>query len=74
VLCPQNNRFYGCREVSQNPLMYEPLPFDDIDWLSGDGEQTEIDWNAGDGEQSEIDRLSGNVEQSSAEWHDGDPF
>ena len=44
VLCPDNNRFYGCREVSQNPLMYQPLDFDDNDWLANDGEQAEIDW------------------------------
>ena len=47
VLCPDNNRFYGCREVSQNPLMYQPLDFDDNDWLANDGEQTEINWQDG---------------------------
>ena len=47
VLCPQNNRFYGCRETGQNPLMYQPLDFDNTDWLANDGEQTEIEWQDG---------------------------
>jgi twinkle protein len=44
VLCPDNKRFYGCREVGQDPLMYQPIEFDDTDWLSNDGEQTELDF------------------------------
>ena len=47
VLCPDNKRFYGCKEISHDPLLYEPLPFDDNDWLSDDGEQTEIEWQDG---------------------------
>ena len=47
VLCPENKRFYGCKEISHDPLLYEPLPFDDNDWLSNDGEQTEIEWQEG---------------------------
>ena len=42
VLCPENKRFYGCMEISHDPLLYEPLPFDDTDWLANDGEQLEI--------------------------------
>ena len=48
VLCTKNNRFYGCTEVSHDPLMYKPLEFDEFDWLSADGEQTEIPWHNGD--------------------------
>jgi hypothetical protein len=28
--------------------MYKPLEFDEFDWLSADGEQTEIPWHNGD--------------------------
>ena len=48
VLCTKNNRFYGCTEVSHDPLMYKPLEFDEFDWLSADGEQTEISWHDGE--------------------------
>ncbi|MBQ9215495.1 MAG: toprim domain-containing protein [Prevotella sp.] len=44
VLCPDNNRFYGCREVGHDPLMYQPLEFDDNDWLANDGEQMELEF------------------------------
>ena len=44
VLNPENNRFCGCREMSQDPLLYQPLEFDDTDWLANDGEQTEFEF------------------------------